>query len=78
MDEFFARCKLGVSRISRCCHLISDLFFYLEDRKSGQAFYAVTGTRAWALGSLDSVPSIDLLLYAAATSARRLELWKGS
>jgi hypothetical protein len=27
VDElFFARCKLGVSRFSRCCHLISDLF----------------------------------------------------
>ena len=25
-DELFARCKLGVSRFSRCCHLISDLF----------------------------------------------------
>ena len=24
-ERFFARCKLGCSRFSRCCHLIFDL-----------------------------------------------------
>src|ERR1700733_8569319 len=44
VERFFARCQLGCSRCSRCCHLIVDLCFHLR-WKLGQAINTVTGTR---------------------------------
>ena len=53
LDERFLRSvQVGCSRFSRCCHLIIDLWFHLDDGSLGQAFDAVTGTRRLNFGLL--------------------------
>ena len=67
--SFFARCKLGVSRFSRCCHLFSDLCSISRIEVWPGV---IRSHRNSALGF--ESPSVYSLIYAAATNVRRLEV----